>query len=138
MLEISGRVTIPAHELQFSAQRAQGAGGQHVNTTDSSVLLKFNFEDSQSLPDHYKDGLRRMSSHLVHGPLVVIKAQEHRSQHMNREVALERLKALIEQAGIRPKVRHATRPTRASKERRIQSKKGRGDVKAKRGKVRVD
>lgn len=79
-----------------------------------------------------------MSSHLVHGPLVVIKAQEHRSQHMNREVALERLKALIEQAGIRPKVRHATRPTRASKERRIQSKKGRGDVKAKRGKVRVD
>ncbi|WP_115718576.1 alternative ribosome rescue aminoacyl-tRNA hydrolase ArfB [Gallaecimonas mangrovi] len=138
MLEISSRVIIPAHELQFSAQRSQGAGGQHVNTTDSSVLLKFNFEDSQSLPDIYKEGLRRMSSHLVHGPLVVIKAQEHRSQHMNREVALERLKELVIKAGHRPKVRRATRPTRASKERRIQAKKGRADVKSKRGRVKLD
>ncbi|EKE78021.1 alternative ribosome rescue aminoacyl-tRNA hydrolase ArfB [Gallaecimonas xiamenensis] len=138
MLEIAAGIVIPAHELQFSAQRAQGAGGQHVNTTDSSVLLKFNFEDSKSLPDHYKEGLRRMSSHLVHGPLVVIKAQEHRSQHMNREVALERFKALMEQAGHRPKVRRATRPTRASKERRVKAKKGRGEVKAARGKVRLD
>ncbi|WKE67287.1 alternative ribosome rescue aminoacyl-tRNA hydrolase ArfB [Gallaecimonas kandeliae] len=138
MLLLSGRVHIPLNELQFSTQRAQGAGGQHVNTTDSSVLLKFDFEASPSLPEHYKEGLRRLSSHLIHGNLIVIKAQEYRSQHMNKDAAIERLKALLEQAGHRPKVRRATKPTKASQERRIQSKKGRAQVKSGRGKVRFD
>ncbi|WP_406667642.1 alternative ribosome rescue aminoacyl-tRNA hydrolase ArfB [Gallaecimonas sp. GXIMD1310] len=138
MLVLSSRVTIPASELHFSAQRSQGAGGQHVNTTDSSVQLRFDFEASAALPEHYKEGLRRMQSHLINGSQILIRAQQHRSQHMNKEVALEKLRALLEKAAERPKTRRATRPTRASKERRIKSKKGRGQVKAARGKVRLD
>ncbi|MGD2379796.1 alternative ribosome rescue aminoacyl-tRNA hydrolase ArfB [Escherichia coli] len=136
MIVISRHVAIPDGELEITAIRAQGAGGQHVNKTSTAIHLRFDIRAS-SLPEYYKERLLAASHHLISSDgVIVIKAQEYRSQELNREAALARLVAVIKDLTTEPKARRPTRPTRASKERRLASKAQKSSVKAMRGKVR--
>ncbi|HFV6373648.1 TPA: alternative ribosome rescue aminoacyl-tRNA hydrolase ArfB [Escherichia coli] len=136
MIVISRHVAIPDGELEITAIRAQGAGGQHVNKTSTAIHLRFDIRAS-SLPEYYKERLLAASHHLISSDgVIVIKAQEYRSQELNREAALARLVAVIKDLTTEQKVRRPTRPTRASKERRLASKAQKSSVKALRGKVR--
>ena len=133
MIVISRHVAIPDGELEITAIRAQGAGGQHVNKTSTAIHLRFDIRAS-SLPEYYKERLLAASHHLISSDgVIVIKAQEYRSQELNREAALARLVAMIKELTTEKKAR---RPTRASKERRLASKAQKSSVKAMRGKVR--
>lgn len=136
MIVISRHVAIPDGEFEITAIRAQGAGGQHVNKTSTAIHLRFDIRAS-SLPEYYKERLLAASHHLISSDgVIVIKAQEYRSQELNREAALARLVAVIKDLTKEQKARRPTRPTRASKERRLASKAQKSSVKAMRGKVR--
>ncbi|KFC83711.1 alternative ribosome rescue aminoacyl-tRNA hydrolase ArfB [Buttiauxella agrestis] len=136
MIEVSRAVAIPDNEVTITAIRAQGAGGQHVNKTSTAIHLRFDIRAS-SLPEYYKERLLAASHHLITPDgVVVIKAQEYRSQEMNREAAVARLVSLIQELTVEQKSRRATRPTRASKERRLASKSQKSTTKSLRGKVR--
>ncbi|HDB9072909.1 TPA: aminoacyl-tRNA hydrolase [Escherichia coli] len=136
MIVISRHVAIPDGELEITAIRAQGAGGQHVNKTSTAIHLRFDIRAS-SLPEYYKERLLAASHHLISSDgVIVIKAQEYRSQELNREAALARLVAVIKDLTTEQKARRPTRPTRTSKERRLASKAQKSSVKAMRGKVR--
>ena len=136
MIVISRHVAIPDGELEITAIRAQGAGGQHVNKTSTAIHLRFDIRAS-SLPEYYKERLLAASHHLISSDgVIVIKAQEYRNQELNREAALARLVAVIKDLTKEQKARRPTRPTRASKERRLASKAQKSSVKAMRGKVR--
>ncbi|HAO6573806.1 TPA: aminoacyl-tRNA hydrolase [Escherichia coli] len=133
MIVISRHVAIPDGEFEITAIRAQGAGGQHVNKTSTAIHLRFDIR----LPEYYKERLLAASHHLISSDgVIVIKAQEYRSQELNREAALARLVAVIKDLTTEQKARRPTRPTRASKERRLASKAQKSSVKAMRGKVR--
>jgi ribosome-associated protein len=128
-------LVIPEHEVQISAVRAQGAGGQNVNKVSNAVHLRFDVRAS-SLPQDVKDRLLRMGDQRVtRTGMVVIKAQAHRSLERNREEALARLQSLVAAAAHLPKKRKPTRPTFGSKVRRIEGKKRHSRIKALRGKV---
>ena len=136
MISVSRTVEIPDQEVTITAIRAQGAGGQHVNKTSTAIHLRFDIRAS-SLPEYYKERLLAASHHLITPDgVVVIKAQEYRSQEMNREAAVARLVSLIKELTTEQKSRRATRPTRASKERRLASKAQKSTTKSLRGKVR--
>ena len=135
MLQISKTLTIPAREIEVSAIRSQGAGGQNVNKVATAIHLRFDIGAS-SLPDIYKERLLKLSDQrITKEGVVVIKAQEYRSQEQNREEALKRLQELIKSAVIVPKRRKRSRPSRSSQEKRLDSKSKRGQIKATRGKV---
>lgn len=136
MIVVSRSVAIPDNEVTITAIRAQGAGGQHVNKTSTAIHLRFDIRAS-SLPESYKERLLTASHHLITPDgVVIIKAQEYRSQEMNREAAVARLVSLIQELTVEQKSRRATRPTRASKERRLASKSQKSTTKSLRGKVR--
>ncbi|EEW3330234.1 aminoacyl-tRNA hydrolase [Escherichia albertii] len=136
MIVISRHAVIPDSEYEITAIRAQGAGGQHVNKASTAIHLRFDIRAS-SLPEYYKERLLAASHHLISSDgVIVIKAQEYRSQELNREAALTRLMTVIKELTTVQKARRPTRPTRASKERRLASKAQKSTVKAMRGKVR--
>lgn len=133
MLHISSHVIIPDSEIDIHAMRSQGAGGQHVNKVSSAVHLRFDIGAS-SLPPFYKEELMKLRDHRIsEDGVITIKAQQHRSQEQNRADALERLRVLIQSVAIPRKKRKATRPTKSSQNRRIESKKKQGRLKALRG-----
>lgn len=135
MLRISRQVAIPDSEVEVHFVRAQGSGGQNVNKLSTAAHLRFDIAAS-SLPDAYKERLLALKdSRISSEGVVVIKAQRHRSQEMNREDALGRLRELIQQAMVSRRRRRPTKPTLASRRRRVDSKVKRGRIKAARGKV---
>lgn len=129
------RCTVLPAEVEFTAIRAQGAGGQNVNKVSNAAHLRFDVRAS-SLPEAVKQRLLALADGRISSEgVVVIKAQEHRSLEMNRADALARLQALVDEAAHVPKRRRPTQPTRASQRRRLEGKALRGQVKAGRGRV---
>ncbi len=135
MLEISNTVSIPDNEIEVSAIRAQGSGGQNVNKVSSAIHLRFDINAS-SLPEFYKQRLLSLRDKRISKEgVIIIKAQKFRTQEKNREDAFERLMEIIKDATVVQKVRRPTKPSRGSQKRRMDSKTKRSRAKALRGRV---
>jgi len=133
-LIITPDIVIPDEELEWKFIRSSGPGGQNVNKVSSAAQLKFLLPQNSSLPVNVRNRLRRLAGQkLIDDGSILFKSMSERSQEGNRRAALGRLEALIRAALVEPKIRKKTRPTKASKERRIDSKKRRGATKSGRG-----
>jgi len=130
MIRITSGIAIDEHEIEESFVRASGPGGQNVNKLATAVQLRFNVRGSPSLPDDVRERLEHLAgSRLTRDGYLVIIAQRHRMQGRNREDALDRLIDLIRRAAVAPRVRWPTRPTKASRQRRVEAKKHRAGLK---------
>ncbi len=130
-----GEFPIPHHEYDITAIRAQGAGGQNINKVSNAVHLRYDVCASSLAPDH-KERLLQLHDHrITRDGVVVIKAQQHRSLELNRDDAIRRLHELVASVATPPRARRATRPTLASRKRRLEGKSQRSEVKALRGRV---
>ncbi|MDO7844422.1 alternative ribosome rescue aminoacyl-tRNA hydrolase ArfB [Sphingomonas immobilis] len=138
-IPITRSIAIDSEELSETFARASGPGGQHVNTTDSAVMLRFDVANSPSLPDAVKSRLAVLAgSRLTRDGVLILRSEGARSQLLNRQEVRERLIALIKEATIVPKKRRPTKPTKASQARRVEGKVKRAGVKAGRGRVSLD
>ncbi|RLA72587.1 MAG: aminoacyl-tRNA hydrolase [Epsilonproteobacteria bacterium] len=137
MLKISNTVTLDENEIEFTAIRASGSGGQKVNKTSAAIHIRFDIAVS-SLPEFYKERLLELKDkRITKEGIIVIKSQQHRSQEQNRDEALERLAELIKSVNVVQKRRVATKPTKGAVKRRLQSKKKHAQKKKMRGKVDI-
>ena len=135
MIRITDQISIDESEIDESFVRSSGPGGQNVNKLSTAVQLRFNVRNSPSLPNDVALRLMRLAGRrMTKDGVLVLIAQNHRTQERNRAEALERLVALIKQAAVRPIPRRPTKPTRASKEKRLEGKKVRSNIKGLRGK----
>ena len=139
LIQVTRSIAIDEREVEESFTRSSGPGGQHVNTTDSAVLLRFDVWGSPNLPDLVKARMSVLAgSRLSKDGVLTLRGESNRSQEMNRREVRERLIALIQEATIVPKKRRPTKPSKSAKARRVDEKKGRSSVKAGRGRVRVE
>ena len=139
LIQVTRSIAIDEREIEESFTRASGPGGQHVNTTDSAVMMRFDVWGSPNLPDMVKQRMGVLAgSRLSKDGVLTLRGESNRSQEMNRREVRERLVALIQEATIVPKKRRPTKPSKSAKARRVDEKKGRSSVKAGRGRVRVE
>jgi ribosome-associated protein len=137
VLIVTSRIALDEDEVAYRAARASGPGGQHVNKTSTAVELRFDVRGSPNLPEDVKARLERLAgSRLTLEGVLVLFAQGHRSQELNRQEVTDRFLELVRKAAERPKARRPTKPTYASKLRRLEGKSKRANVKANRGRVR--
>jgi ribosome-associated protein len=129
-IQLQGGVSVPEAELELRAARSSGPGGQSVNTTDSKVELRWDVPASGALTTAQRARvMERLSSRLTTDGVLILFGSEHKSQHRNREAVIARFQSIVGEALTPPKTRRRTRPTRGSKERRLRSKKHRGQIK---------
>ncbi|MFZ6027558.1 MAG: alternative ribosome rescue aminoacyl-tRNA hydrolase ArfB [Chloroflexota bacterium] len=130
MIVIAPHINIPENELQFSAVQASGPGGQNVNKVATAVQLRYDVAHSPSLPEDVRQRLSKLAGKRISSEgVLVIEARQYRTQEQNRQAAITRLVALIHKAAEKPKVRRATRPTFASRQRRLENKRQRSEIK---------
>lgn len=138
MLQITKRTAIPLSDIELSAVRSQGAGGQNVNKVATAIHLRFDINAS-SLSPLYKERLLNLGDRrITKDGIVIIKAQQHRTQEQNKADALDRLQALVQSVTVTPKQRKPTKPSKSAKQKRLDSKTKRGHIKSQRGNMAIN
>jgi len=138
MIYVTDSISLHENEIQLDFIRASGPGGQNINKVSSAVQLRFDAANSYALNEEIRDRLKQIAGHrMTADGILIIKAQRYRTQDRNREDAIERLVTLIRQAAEKPRQRRQTKPSRAAKQKRLTSKRHRGEIKRRRRSVRI-